>query len=128
MPVLAAMLLWIVGAPDSFAQRSGTPPPAHAAAGHAHARHVAPNRARIAPRVAYWAAPLTYAPSAYYAVPQATQPARPALYYVPPLSANAPPFSFDGSPAVELDWGWQRVSLQQLVAEVRAKREAGSKP
>jgi len=50
------------------------------------------------------------------------------LYYVPPISPNAPPFSFDGSPAVEPDWGWQRVNLQQLAAEVRAKREAGAKP
>jgi hypothetical protein len=50
------------------------------------------------------------------------------LYYVPPVSANAPMFSFDGSPAVEPDWGWERVNLRQLAAEVRANREAGAKP
>jgi len=40
---------------------------------------------------------------------------------VPATSPNAPPFSFNGSDEVQ-GWNWQRVSLQQIDAEVRAKR------
>jgi hypothetical protein len=133
-PVLAALLLWIASAPDSFAQRSGTRPPAHGAAGHSghsHARFTAHHRARTFPRTAYWAAPLAYGPAYYaptYAPTYASPPAGPSLYFVAPLSPNAPLFSFDGSPAVEPDWGWQRVNLAHLAAEVRAKREANGKP
>jgi len=85
-------------------------------------------RARAIPRTAYWAAPVACAPATYYAPTYSPPRAAPALYFVPPISPNAPLFSFDGSPAVEPDWGWQRVNLQQLAAEVRANREAGRKP
>lgn len=131
-PMVVAMLLWALSAPDGVAGPSGARHGGHRAGGHAQARYVAPHRARAIPRTAYWAAPMTYAPASYYgstyAPSYAAPRAAPALYYVPPISPNAPMFSFDGSPAVEPDWGWQRVNLQQLAAEVRAKREAGAKP
>jgi len=144
--VSAATLLGIAGAPDSFAERGGAHAGraghgggarhhAHYKGGHSGGRYAASHRARVAARTAYWGAPLAYGPATYssYYAPASTPayappPAAPALYYVPPIAANAPPFSFDGSPAVEPDWGWQRVNLQQLAAEVRAKREAGTKP
>jgi hypothetical protein len=44
---------------------------------------------------------------------------------VPATSPNAPPFSFNGSEEVQA-WNWQRVSLQQIDAEVRAKRMAAA--
>jgi hypothetical protein len=47
------------------------------------------------------------------------------LSYIPPASPDAPQFSMSGSPAVE-GWHWQRVSLQQIDAEVRAKRAAAA--
>jgi len=146
MRVSAAVLLGITGAPDSFAERGsahvgragdggGARHHAQSARGHAGGRYVAPYRARVAARTAYWGAPLAYGPATYssYYAPASTPtypspPAVPALYYVPPIAANAPPFSFDGSPAVEPAWGWERVNLQQLAAEVRAKRETGTKP
>jgi hypothetical protein len=46
-----------------------------------------------------------------------------ALIYQPPISPEAPPFSFNGSEEVK-GWNWERVSLQQIDAEVRAKRSA----
>jgi len=49
----------------------------------------------------------------------------PSLSYVPAKSPNAPPFSFNGSEEVQA-WNWQRVSLQQIDAEVRAKRMAAA--
>ena len=49
----------------------------------------------------------------------------PTLLYVPPSSPNAPPFSFNGSEELP-GWNWQRVSLQQIDAEVRAKRAAAA--
>jgi hypothetical protein len=49
----------------------------------------------------------------------------PPLSYIPPISPDAPQFSMSGSPAVE-GWHWQRVSLQQIDAEVRAKRAAAA--
>ena len=45
------------------------------------------------------------------------------LIYQPPVSPNAPPFSFNGSEELP-GWNWQRVSLQQVDAEVRAKRSS----
>lgn len=47
------------------------------------------------------------------------------LSYIPPASPDAPQFSMSGSPAVE-GWHWQRVSLQQIDAEVRARRAAAA--
>ena len=123
-PVLAAIVLLIVSAPDGNAQSGGARHRGQTSVGHSQTRFVAPYRARTA----YWAAPVAYAPASYYAPTYAPPSARPGLYFVPPLAANAPLFSFDGSPAVEPDWGWQRVNLQQLAAEVRANREAGRKP
>ena len=118
--------------PSRFAEPGNARHRAHTTVGNSQARYVAPYRARAIPRTTYWAAPMAYGSTAYYGstyVPTYTAPrAAPALYFVPPISANAPMFSFDGSPAVEPDWGWQRVNLQQLAAEVRAKREAGPKP
>lgn len=68
-----------------------------------------------------------YAPSYASRSPIYPSQARqgPALSYIPPSSPNAPHFSMDGSPAVE-GWHWQRVSLQQIDAEVRAKRAAAA--
>jgi hypothetical protein len=130
--VLAATLLWIAGAPDGLAQTTAQHR-GHAAGGHSQTRHHAPQRGNRFPRASYWAGPVAYAPAYAYHAPAyassyAQPPARPGLYYVPPISANAPMFSFDGSPAVEPDWGWERVNLRQLAAEVRANREAGAKP
>ncbi len=45
------------------------------------------------------------------------------VYYVPASSPDAPPFSFNGSGEMQ-GWHWQRVSLVQLDAEVRARRAA----
>lgn len=127
-PVLVAMLLWAVSAPESLADLGAAQRRAHAAGGHSHDRTAVPYRARVVRRTASWAAPVAYAPAAYYAPTYAPPRAGPGLYFVAPISANAPLFSFDGSPALEPDWGWQRVSLPQLAAEVRAKREPGKKP
>ena len=142
MLVPAAMLLGIVSVPDGYAGPGGAQSArpghgaaaqhrAHAAGARSQGRYVTPYRTYY-PRTAYWAAPVAYGSTAYYAptyAPAYSPPrAAPALYFVPPISPNAPMFSFDGSPAVEPDWGWQRVDLQQLAAEVRAKREAGAKP
>lgn len=49
--------------------------------------------------------------------------ATPPVYFVPAVSPNAPPFSFSDS-VEQPGWNWQRVSLQQIDAEVRAKRAA----
>jgi hypothetical protein len=133
------MLLGIAGAPDGLAQGArahaaraghggGVHQRGHAAGGSFHGRYVTPYRAySYSPYYPYYPRAY-YAPAAYYGSTSAPSYARPALYYVPPISANAPMFSFDGSPAVEPDWGWQRVNLQQLAAEVRAKREAAANP
>lgn len=43
------------------------------------------------------------------------------LSYLPPVSPDAPRFSFSPQDPPE-GWHWQRVSLQQLDAEVRARR------
>jgi hypothetical protein len=63
-----------------------------------------------------------YAPAYSYrqaqAFPRATVP---ALAYLPAASPNAPPFSFSESDQYP-GWNWQRVSLQQIDTEVRAKR------
>jgi hypothetical protein len=134
--VSAAFVLGIVSASDSFAGRGGSNSARAGHGGGAQQRgHTAGGYSGgytqgryVAPYLAYSYYPrAAYAPASYYA---STAPsyARPSVYFVPPISANAPLFSFDGSPAVEPDWGWQRVSLQQLAAEVRAKREAGRKP
>ena len=48
-----------------------------------------------------------------------------ALFYQAPLSPDAPPFSFNGSEELP-GWNWRRVSLQQIDAEVRAKRAAAA--
>jgi hypothetical protein len=138
MLVPAAMLLGIAGTPDGWAGPGAAPAgrsghggahhPGNTARSPASGRYVAPYRASYPYAASYWGAPLAYGYSAGYAPTYAPARAAPALYYVPPLSPNAPPFSFDGSPAVELDWGWQRVNLQQLAAEVRAKRGAGARP
>jgi hypothetical protein len=141
----AVLLLVLANAPDILAGPGGAQS-AHSghgaaaqhhgnsAGGHSGSRYIAPYRARYPYAISssYWGVPSAYGRAAYYAPAYAPTyaPARaaPALYYVPPLSPDAPPFSFDGSPAVQLDWGWQRVSLRQLVAEVQAKREAGRRP
>jgi hypothetical protein len=49
----------------------------------------------------------------------------PGLIYLPASSPDAPPFSFNGSEELP-GWNWRRVSLQQIDAEVRAKRAAVS--
>lgn len=140
----AAMLLGLVAAPGAFAESGGRHSvrsgnggshshPAHRAGGPSGIRFAAPYRARAIPRAAFPAAPLAYLPPAYYIpspaydAPPSYASVPPPVYYVPPISPNAPLFSFDGSPE-EPEWNWRRVSLQQLVAEVRAKREAGRKP
>ncbi len=67
-----------------------------------------------------------YRPSSSTASRQSPSPSRsstPPVYFVPALSPNAPPFSFSESEA-QPGWNWQRVSLQQIDAEVRAKRDA----
>ena len=54
----------------------------------------------------------------------------PPVYFVPAISPNAPPFSFSES-VEQPGWNWERVSLQQIDAEVRARRaakEAGTAP
>ena len=51
----------------------------------------------------------------------------PSLFYIGPLAANAPPFHIDNAAGDEApSWNWERVSLQQLVAEVRARRETAA--
>jgi hypothetical protein len=98
----------------------------------AAAVHAAGNHARSASN--FRSAPVAvrtvfvgYAPS--YASRSPIYPGQPrtgpALSYIPPSSPDAPHFSMDGSPAVE-GWNWQRVSLQQIDAEVRAKRAAAA--
>ena len=88
----------------------------------------APARATVAYPVVY---PVVgYAPayrSSYYS--SSRQPltfartVTPPVYFVPAISPDAPPFSF--SPSEEQPgWNWQRVSLQQIDAEVRARRAA----
>jgi len=63
-----------------------------------------------------------YAPSYSYRQAQAfPRTTVPALAYLPGVSPNAPPFSFTESDQYP-GWNWQRVSLQQIDAEVRAKR------
>jgi hypothetical protein len=51
--------------------------------------------------------------------------ATPGLIYLPASSPNAPPFSFSESEELP-GWNWRRVSLQQIDAEVRAKRAAAA--
>ena len=126
--VSAAMLLGFASVRDGFAGPSGARHGGHRAGGHSQARYVARYYHTDYPRAAYWAAPVAYAPATYYAPAYTPPRAGPGLYFVPPISPDAPLFSFDGSPAVQPDWGWQRVNLQQLAAEVRANREAGRKP
>jgi hypothetical protein len=135
-PVLAALVVLIVSAQDGYAQSAGARHRGQASVGHSQARFVAPYSARSA----YWATPVAYRTAAYYAPSYGSYYGssyassggpvhrQPPVYFVPPLDPNAPLFSFDGSPAVVPDWGWQRVNLAQLAAEVRAKREAGAKP
>ena len=59
------------------------------------------------------------------AVQTQSRAAVPSLSYIPPSSPNAPPFSFSPQDPLE-GWHWQRVSLQQIDAEVRARRAAKS--
>jgi hypothetical protein len=79
------------------------------------------------------AAAFTYVPAPYYVPPPASYVPPPAasapssLSFIPPVAANAPLFSFNES-AEEPEWNWTRVNLQQLVTEVRARREAGRTP
>jgi len=68
----------------------------------------------------------TYRPSSYGTSrqpPTSSRTATPPVYFVPAISPNAPPFSFSESVA-QPGWNWQRVSLQQVDAEIRARRLA----
>ena len=85
----------------------------------------APTRAPVVPIVAGYAS--AYSTSSYGSSRQPLTFARstvPPVYYMPAISPNAPPFSFNGSEEQQPGWNWQRVSLQQIDAEVRARRAA----
>lgn len=108
----------------------------HSPATAHHRQAAAPvSRAPVRPAVVY--AIVGYAPaypSSYYGASRqplaSSRAATPPVYFVPAISPNAPPFSFSES-AEQPGWNWQRVSLQQIDAEVRAKRaakDAGSAP
>ena len=73
-------------------------------------------------------------PSSYYSTSRQpltfSRTATPPVYFVPAISPNAPPFSFSES-VEQPGWNWQRVTLQQIDAEVRARRaarDAGAAP
>lgn len=137
--VRIARLPWIVTAVAALAGAGAitaaadliAAPRAEAAPHHArmHAHHRAPVRVAVRTVVVGYTggvAPRYYASAApNRTLPQARGVA--PVYYVGPLAVDAPPFSFNGS-AAEPGWNWQRVNLQQLAAEVRARREAADKP
>lgn len=102
-------------------------PPCGMAAPHTTS-HARSSPARPAP-VVVRPVVVGYAPSYAYRSTTPVSPTRAAapLSYIPPASPDAPPFSMSGSPAVE-GWHRQRVSLQQIDAEVRAKRAAAARP
>ena len=96
-----------------------------APADHRGHRSVAVRPAVVTGYAHYVGYPSTYYPSTAYRSygsaayrPTATPPA----YFVA-MSSKAPPFSFNGSPA-EPGWNWHRASLQEIDAEVRARKAA----
>jgi hypothetical protein len=101
-----------------------------AASHHHHSSATVTAPAVFHPPVVYPVA-VGYAPS--YSSYASRQPltfpraATPGLFYIPASSPNAPPFSFNGSEELP-GWNWQRVSLQQIDTEVRAKRAAPAQP
>ncbi len=101
------------GAPASFA----------AVPRHTHASRPQPRPASVA---------VVARPMVVYGTTNAARTSRPfppagqsraanPLSYLPPASPDAPRFSFSPQDPPE-GWHWQRVSLQQVDAEVRARR------
>ena len=97
----------------------------HSSSGASHHHHSSTTAPAVFHPPAVFPVVAGYAP--YYSSYSSRQPltfpraVTPGLIYLPASSPNAPPFSFNGSEELP-GWNWQRVSLQQIDAEVRAKR------
>ena len=110
----------------SSAEAAGRHEHAHASSG-AIRHHTSHSTVAISRPAVVHPVIVGYAPS--YSSYSSRQPltfprtAAPALVYLPATSPNAPPFSFSGSEE-NPGWNWRRVRLQQIDAEVRARRAA----
>ena len=132
MPRIACLMVGLAAAALAAAEASAASGNDHRRASSMASRHhhspspsatVNPARAPVVRTVVVGYAPVY--PAAY----SSRQPlgfarsSAPSVYYLPAASPNAPPFSFNGSEEMP-GWHWQRVSLMQLDAEVRARRAA----
>lgn len=131
MPRIACLMSGLAAAALAAANASAAPGGDHRRASSPSSRHPPPfssapaslARAPVVRTIVVGYAPAYRASYSSRQPPGIARSAPTGLYYLPAASSDAPPFSFNGSEEMP-GWNWQRVSLLQLDAEVRARRAA----